>query len=225
MDERLLIQNADITTTAQQAIGGNILVEAQNILMKEDGDIRTNVTSGRGGGGNIVLRADSILAFGDSDILAFSPEGSGGDITLDTPAFFGQGFQEASIGANPEILDGNGSVDVNATGSIASGVLSLPDVSFVEGSLTELSDNFVDSEALVANSCIARSDAASTLVLVGRDRLPQSPGEALSNSYSVGEVQAVPTAPTAITEPQAVYQLADGRLVMSRGCEGVSDRD
>ena len=72
-----------------------------------------------------------------SDILAFAQDGRGGNVTLNTPAFFGENYQPASPGTDPATLDLNDRVDINASGAV-SGIITLPDVSFIQNSLTEL---------------------------------------------------------------------------------------
>ncbi|MDV3001599.1 MAG: hypothetical protein N5P05_003205 [Chroococcopsis gigantea SAG 12.99] len=74
---------------------GGINIAAGNVLLENNSNIRTNVAIGTGGGGQITLTADSILAFNDSNILAFAQDGAGGNINLNTPIFFGNGFHRA----------------------------------------------------------------------------------------------------------------------------------
>lgn len=223
--------NASIGTLALQASGGNVAIRAPQIRLEGDSNIVTSVLGGSGSGGNIVMTADSILAFGDSDILAFSREGRGGNITLNTPAFFGENFRPASPGTEPILLDENGRVDVNASGAISSGAIALPDVSFIQNSLNDLPEGLVNADQLVAGSCIARTpEGQASFVVTGSDGLPSTPGESLPSAFPTGTVQAI-TAPTessaqaswqrgdAIAEPSAVFQLTDGRLVMSRACD------
>ena len=60
-----------------------------------------------------------------------------------------------------------------------------------------------------------------SFVVTGADGLPQQPGGGTISAYPTGTVQA-PTdaaAATAVQEPQGVYHLADGRLVLSHECE------
>jgi large exoprotein involved in heme utilization and adhesion len=123
------------------------------------------------------MEASSIIALDDSDILAFADDGAGGNITLQTPAFFGQNFTPASLTADPATLDGNDRVDINATGAI-SGVVTIPDVSFIENSLNDLTDNIVVTDQLLAGSCIARAgDDQATFVNTGSGGLPVRPDD------------------------------------------------
>ena len=207
--------DSNVTTIAQTA-GGDITIAAGKVRLHDNSDIATNVRSGTGG--NITLVGNIILAFDDSDILAFATDGRGGNITLDTPIFFGENF----IPGSPSPFDGNNRVDINATGSIASGNISIPDVSFIENSLNELSGEIVDTATLTAGSCIARNDdTEGSFIVTGGEGLPQQPGSDTVSAYPTGTVQSIPatTATLAIQEPQSVYRLADGRLVLSHECE------
>ncbi|UBF25608.1 hypothetical protein K9N68_29235 [Kovacikia minuta CCNUW1] len=244
-----------ISSTARRSSGGNINVTARTIRLSDDSDITTNIFSGTGRGGNITLAAESIVALNDSDILAFARDGQGGNITLNTRAFFGQNYRP---GSSPP-FDGNRRVDIDASGTI-SGIISLPDVSFLQNSLTEFSQNLVDVSTLLTNSCIVRTrQQVGSFFITGSDGLPERPGEAPISAFPTGEVRSVKAegrgqraegqkdaetrghgdaetsiqnskfkiqnSPTPswkigdpIVEPQGVYQLPNGQLVMSREC-------
>ena len=216
--------DSDITTAARRASGGAINLAASDIHLSGDSDIRTNVSSGTGGGGNITLIADLIVVFDDSDILAFASDGQGGDITLNTPAFFGENFNPALSDVPPEALetlDGNDRVDINSSGQLSSGTITLPDISFIENNLNELSGNLVNTETLTAGSCIVRSsDTEGSFIITGGEGLPQQPGGDTLSIYPTGTIQTIPetTATQTIQEPEGVFQLADGRLVLSHEC-------
>ncbi|MGB3493783.1 MAG: filamentous hemagglutinin N-terminal domain-containing protein [Elainellaceae cyanobacterium] len=228
IDNILILDNSDITTQAEAFAGGAINIQAEDIRLFGDADITTFVNSGAAGGGNISLTADSIIAFDDSDILAFSADGRGGNVTLDTPAFFGENFNPVSLNADPAGLDNNDRVDINASGAVAGTVL-LPDVTFIQNSLNDLPESLINTEDLIANSCVIRNaDGSSSFVITGSEGLPNRPGDIVSSEYPTGEVQAVPHESSEqdgswqigdpIIEPQGVYQLPTGELVMSHEC-------
>ena len=219
------LTNSDISTSAEQASGGAITITARNLQLNGDSNLRTNVASGAGGGGDILLTADSILAFGDSDILAFARDGKGGNITFNTPIFFAEGFQP--IPQDPNSLDGNNRFDINASGAV-SGIVTSPDLSFIRNSLIDLPENLIDIENLIANSCVVPNrQKAGTFVITGSGGLPTRPGDASMSSYSTGTVRAIPDKSASsqswqpgnpIIEPQSVYRLSNGKLVLSREC-------
>ncbi len=129
-------------------------------------------------------------------------------------------------------MDGNNSVDANASGPV-SGVITLPDTSFIQNSLNELPQNLIDTSNLIANSCIARSSRQQqgSFKITGSGGLPSRPGDALMSTYTFGNVRSVSNANPStnstrrpwrkgdqIVEPQGVYRLSSGQLVLSREC-------
>ncbi|GFE70794.1 filamentous hemagglutinin N-terminal domain-containing protein [Chroococcus sp. FPU101] len=217
----LTSNNSTISTSATQASGGSITISAQDIRLRGNSDIRTNVSSGAGGGGDINLNADSILAFNDSDILAFAQDGIGGNITLNTPVFFGNGYSPTEQNnQNPDNLDNNNRVDINASGAV-SGVISVPDLTFIQNSLFEFPETLINTENLLANSCVVpHQQQAGTFVLTGPDGLPTRPNHNLTSPYPTGTILTIPKPSPLpkIDEPQGFYRLNDGKMVLSTKC-------
>ncbi|MEQ8960211.1 MAG: hypothetical protein RLP02_20190, partial [Coleofasciculus sp. C2-GNP5-27] len=234
---QLSANNGSIETSATQSAGGAITITASDIRLFGDSDIRTDVASGVGGGGNITLTADTILAFADSDILAFAQDGKGGDITFNTPVFFGFAYAPAPKGTDPDTLDHNGRVDINATGAVE-GVITLPDTSAVRNSLTPLSNNQIDTDKLIAESCIARrhEPKRGSFFITGTGGIPFRPGDLYVTPYQTGTVRSIPSQGDGeageessstrrpwkmgdpIIEPTGIYRLANGELIMGRLC-------
>ncbi|MFP4123777.1 MAG: beta strand repeat-containing protein, partial [Coleofasciculus sp.] len=231
---QLTANNGSIETSATQSAGGAITITAADIRLFGDSDIRTDVASGVGGGGNITLTADTILAFADSDILAFAQDGKGGDITFNTPVFFGFAYAPAPKGTDPDTLDHNGRVDINATGAVE-GVITLPDTSAVRNSLTPLSNNQIDTDKLIAESCIARrhEPKRGSFFITGTGGIPFRPGDLYVTPYQTGTVRSIPREGAGeessstrrpwkigdpIIEPTGIYRLANGELIMGRLC-------
>jgi len=228
---RLLVRDGAITTASEQSSGGDITITADKIRLYGDSDITTFVAQGgTGGGGNIDLETDSIIAFDDSDILAYAPDGKGGDLNLNTPVFFGENYSPASSRNDPPItLDANNRVDV-----AASGIITTPDVSFIQNSLTQLPENQIDTDSLLANSCIVRrhQPTQGSFTITGTGGLPQRPGDAQMSSFPTVDIETLPSdsIPTntnpnrswqkgdPIVEPQGVYRLPNGKIVLSREC-------
>jgi filamentous hemagglutinin family protein len=234
--DTLQAENGKIRTDSTQSRGGAITIRAGNIRLFGDSDIISNVASGTGGGGDIDLKAGSIIAFDDSDILAFARDGRGGDITLNTRAFFGENYRPAPRNTNPATLNGNNRVDVNASGAI-NGVITRPDTTFIQNSLTELPENQIDTDNLLANSCIVRRNQPTqgSFTITGSGGLPQRPGDAQMSSFPTVDIETLPSDGTPsntnpnrpwqkgdpIVEPQGVYRLPNGNLVMSRECSRI----
>ncbi len=167
--DRLQVQDSQITTSATQASGGAITLTARQFRLSGNSDVTTSVFDGTGGGGDIAIATQVLIALDDSDILAFSRNGRGGNITVQAPVFFGQGYTPAAFGTDPTTLDGNNRVDINASGKLSSGVITLPDLSELQRSIVSLPTDIVDVNALIASSCIAKrqSHAKGSLVVTG----------------------------------------------------------
>jgi large exoprotein involved in heme utilization and adhesion len=226
--------NIITSTSSENASGGDITLLASDVRLLGDSDIRTDV-QGQGGGGNIIVAADYVVAFDDSDILAYSVGGSGGNIVL--PAFFGENYfgtndrseNDSPSRAELNALDGNSQVNLDASGQVSSGTITTPDTSFIQNSLSDLPDSSIDTEILVANSCVVRSRTQpGRFIISGPGNLPQRPGHATQADFPTGTVRSIPDeaspAPDRwqpgdpIVEPQNAYQLEDGRIVLSREC-------
>jgi filamentous hemagglutinin family protein len=231
--DTLEANNGTIATSTTKSAGGVITITAGDIRLFGDSDIISNVASGADNGGNINLTADSILAFDDSDILAFARDGRGGDITLNTRVFFGENYRPAPKGTDPNTLENNNQVDVNASGAV-NGVITTPDVSFIQNSLTELPENQIDTDSLLASSCIVRRNQPTrgSFTITGTGGFPQRPGDAQMSTFPTVDIETLPNDSTPtntnpnrpwqkgdpIVEPQGVYRLPNGKPVLSREC-------
>ncbi|MEM8832483.1 MAG: filamentous hemagglutinin N-terminal domain-containing protein, partial [Cyanobacteria bacterium P01_G01_bin.19] len=161
------LNNGNISSRSDRSSGGEITILAGDIRLRGDSDIQTNVENGGGGGGNITLSADSIAAFDDSDIFAFSADGIGGDITLATDVFFASNFSSFSLNAEPQFLNNNSRVDINASGLI-SGSIDIPKVNFLPNSFAELSEDTIDADEVIVNSCaVNREGGGGTFIITG----------------------------------------------------------
>ncbi|MEA5464072.1 two-partner secretion domain-containing protein [Leptothoe sp. PORK10 BA2] len=223
VDGRIRVTNGEISSLALATSGGRVDIRAGNLILRENSNILTLVGFGEGSGGNITIIADFVIALDDSDILAFSADGQGGDIDISRTTFFGQNANIGSGNLTQEelfALNGNDRVDVNASGGVEPGQIIVGDSSFIENSLTSLADTITDTTALTAGSCIARTDESlGSFTVTGSGGLPHRPGDSAISAYPTGTVRtgAAPTA--TLQEPDSVYQLPDGRLVLSRACE------
>ena len=229
VEQVLNVLDSSIRTSAEQSNGGEIQITAKNINLRGDGDIFTSVNSGIGSGGDIAIDANSIIAFDDSDIFTFAVGGQGGNINLITNSFFAESFTLNSLDANPNTLNDNNRADINATG-VVNGVVDIPDVSFLQNALTELNNDAINTEQLVANSCVVPNrKQEGTFLITGRGGLATTPDDESVADFSTGDVQTIEERDTSyqwqsgnpIIEPSGVYLLSDGRLVMSRKCENM----
>ena len=233
-----LDKKGEIQATTLSGNGGNITIGAQKyLLLRRDSNIST--TAGKkpagGDGGNITIDTPFIIAAPsrNSNITAQAYTGSGGVITINGTALFNIAPRSDDFPTSNDITTSSrfglaGTTSVNAL-----------DGSFLENSLTEFPQNLIDPNALLANSCIVRNRGQNrgqggTFLVTGSGGLPVRPSDPPPSPFPTGEVRSLPEAGNReqetenrqswqpgdpIMEPQGIYRLANGRLIMSRECE------
>ncbi|NJN74793.1 MAG: filamentous hemagglutinin N-terminal domain-containing protein, partial [Limnothrix sp. RL_2_0] len=227
--ENGFIPNPNTNVFIDQNNESNGLILANNNIII-DGEPFDPLDPNGNNGGDIQVLSNAVVLLEASNIISLSANGRGGDITLintfSDPANTDIVREISQRNLDPReeirIRKTNNQVDIVSTGPIASGGIELNTTNLAENNLIELPNNLVDTDAVVYNSCIARSDDnEGYLTLTGRDRLPQTPNESTTTAYSTGTIQTIAETneSAAITEPQAIYQLADGRFVMNRDCQ------
>ena len=219
-----------ISESQADANAGNITLNLNESLFLRRGS-RISTSAGTenapGDGGNIFINALNgfVVAVPDenSDITANAFTGAGGNVEINSEGVFGievrnQPTDQSDITASSE-LGVQGVTTINA-----------PDDSTIQNSLTELPQNQIDSETLIASSCVVRSNLQNgTFFITGKSNFPYRPGDPVPSDYSAVEVQPIPdntsTKPRSrwkigdpIVEPTGVYRLENGRSIMSREC-------
>ncbi len=219
-----LDNKAAIAAVTNSSDGGNISLTARDLLLfRRNSNISTTagLAKSGGNGGNININSKFIVASPEqnSDISANAYTGSGGRVQINSQGIFGieartKPTKKSDITASSE-LGVSGITNINA-----------PDTSYIQNSFTGAFPNVIDTNALIANSCIVRSSKQQgTFFITGSGALRSSPGDGLISIYSTGEVRNIePTSQIwkkgdRIVEPQGLYRLADGRLVLSRECD------
>lgn len=238
-DYVLLADGGKLSAVAPSSNGGNIdLTATQNLVLRRGSLISAEAgtaeasqliapTAGLGNGGNIAIRSPFVIAVReeDSDISANALIGDGGQVFIEARGIFGLEFRP---GRTP-LSDITASSEFGTSGLV---ILDVLDTDFIQNTLTELSQAPVDTDTLVAGSCIAYSGEAedSSFIVTGAGGLPDAPGRESTALFPTGTVRGtvdLATTPveepiwqpgTAIVEPTGVYQMSDGRLVLARGC-------
>ncbi|OBQ43774.1 MAG: hypothetical protein AN484_10635 [Aphanizomenon flos-aquae WA102] len=198
--------------------GGNINLTANDRLILRGGSgISTTAGTAQSGGdgGNININSRFIVAIPkeNSDIT-----GTGGNVEIYSQGIFG-------IESRPKLTEKS---DITASSEQGvAGVINInvPDTSSIQNSFTELSP-VIDTNSLIANSCISRGTKRqeNSFTITGSGALPTNrPGVAVS-TYTTGEVRGVGTTSRSwkkgdpIIEPQGMYRLDNGQLLLSREC-------
>ncbi len=209
------------TTTASQ--GGNIALQAQNfLLLRQGSSISTTAGTDRAGGngGNISIDGNLIVAVlqENSDITANAFSGRGGNITITTQGLFGI---EPHSTATP-LSNITASSQFGISGTIT---LNTPDVDPSRGTVA-LPAGLVDINALIANSCVARRSHQGRFVITGTGGLVAQPDDLANAAFPTYELvpdplkaeNAPPSRSTSITEPDRIYRLTTGEVVLGRSC-------
>ena len=164
--DSLLMRNSSITTEAKQADGGNIHVHAGYMVELIDSKITASVGGGpETVGGNITIDPQYVI-LNDSQIIANAYEGKGGNIRIIADVFL----------ASPDsIVDASSALGIDGTVDIRAPITN------ISGTLAPMQGNFLSTEALLRDRCIARirGERISSFVVSGRDGLPIRPGNVL----------------------------------------------
>jgi filamentous hemagglutinin family protein len=169
----LLDRSGSLTAATSSGGGGNISVQAQDIILRNGSSISTN--AGSSNGGDITINTDTLVAVPkeNSDITANAKAGSGGRVRISAQGIFGTQFRDrltplSDITATSELgLQFNGTVQVDIRGVDPS------------RGLTELPETFADSGDPIAQTCSSQSKN-NRFAVTGRGGLPPTPGEALN---------------------------------------------
>jgi filamentous hemagglutinin family protein len=215
-----LTEHGRIDAQSATVTGGNIFLTVPNLLILRNSS-QISATAGTtnpqapGNGGNIDITARFIVAIPkeNSDITANATQGRGGNININSQGIFG-------LKRQPKLTlfsDITASSDIGLTGKIN---LNTPDNNNLQNGLTQLPDSGIDTNALLANSCIIRLQKASqsSFYITGPGTIPISPGDLVLSDYPTSTPKSWKLGEP-IIEPQGFYKLTDGRLVMSHRCD------
>ena len=215
-----------ISTETSSGNGGNITLQLGELLLLRNGSqITTTAGTAQAGGdgGNIDIDSPFIVAIPneDSDITANAFTGRGGNVNIAARGIFG-------IESRPEPTDKSDITASSQLGIDGETNINTVDTSSIQNSFTGLSPS-IDTDALIANSCIVRGNQRqeNSFTITGSGALrPNRAGNVFVSNYTTGEVRGVETASRPwkkgdpIIEPQGLYRLSDGRLLLSRECSG-----
>jgi len=203
--------------------GGNInLTVDDRLILRHGSEISTTAGTAQAGGdgGNININSKFIIAVReeDSDITANAFTGTGGNVEINSQGIFGiesrpKRTKKSDITASSE-QGVSGAIKINA-----------PDTSSIQNSFTELSP-VIDTNALIANSCISRGTKRqeNSFSITGSGALTTNRPGVLVSIYTTGEVRGIETTSRPwkkgdpIIEPQGLYRLNNGQLLLSREC-------
>jgi len=107
----ILRNNTEIATKTENATGGSINIETFRLIYLQGGRIETSVHGGTGNGGNITIENPRFVVLNHSEIHAHAEEGHGGNIQIKSEQFISS--NKTSIDASSKLgVDGN--VQINS---------------------------------------------------------------------------------------------------------------
>jgi filamentous hemagglutinin family protein len=144
-----LIDGGEINTSTENAVGGNITVNTQNLLYLREGKIVTSVHGGKGNGGNIIIEAPVFVVMDKGQIKAQANEGQGGNIRIVSDQFITS--PDSLISADSRLgIDGKIEIDS-------------PDIN-IDDFLVVLPSNFLDVGADLKKPCHVQKKKSRFLV-------------------------------------------------------------
>jgi hypothetical protein len=159
--------NSSVSTEARFSDGGNITLNAGNLVFLQDSAITASVGEG-GDGGNINIDP-TFVVLDNSRIVANAVRGRGGNIQIVSDFFFKSPDSEVSASSKEGI---QGTVEIDS-----------PDTD-ISGSITVLPSGFLNVAALLGERCATRLSRNASSFVVGSLRgVPPGPDERLIGSY------------------------------------------
>ncbi len=187
--QSLQMNNGNITAETQAGNFGNILIQSQNLVLRNVSAITTNAQN-NATGGNISINTGVLTALENSDISANAVRGNGGSVQIDAQGIFGTQFR-------PQLTPESDITASSVFGRQGEVKLNTPDANPSSG-LVKLPSEFVDIFNQIALGCPADRD--STLTLVGSGGLPPNPIELLRTEAVITNDVVSQTKPKTISE-------------------------
>jgi filamentous hemagglutinin family protein len=206
---------SQISTKTTVSQGGDIRLQVQDfLLLRQGSSISTTAGTAQAGGdgGNITFDGNFIVAVPqeNSNLTANAFSGRGGNVRITAQGIFGIEPRPRETG----LSDITASSDFGISGTVT---LNRPDVDPSRGT-TPLPTGLVDTNALIANSCIARRNRQGRFVVTGTGGLATQPDDLSSATFPTYELIPEGSQAAGPAEPDLIYQLATGEIILGRSC-------
>ncbi|WP_375515223.1 hypothetical protein [uncultured Nostoc sp.] len=214
-DSIFLTNHGTISATTQSGNGGNLVLNAQQLLLMR-GNSKISVEAKEAGdGGNITLNAPSIVGLENSDIIANAVKGRGGNIQITTQGLFGLKFRSQLTPEN----------DITASSQFGvSGTVQVNTIGVDPNSgLVELPANVTDPSQQIVTGCTGNQ--RNPFVATGRGGVPQNPNQQVMNDRTwsdtrdisayrkTREVTAqIPPSPEILVQATSWHRNANGKV-------------
>ncbi|HBE53558.1 MAG TPA: filamentous hemagglutinin [Cyanobacteria bacterium UBA11369] len=222
--DSIRLSNGSLNAATVSGAGGDIRVRSQTLQLRNGSNITTD--AGNTDGGNITIDTGTLAALENSDISANAQQARGGRVTINASGIFGTEFRSRQT-SNSDITATGGTPALSGTVEIST------TNNDVENAIAPQDNNFANTDAVLATSCIARNRAGNSFTVTGNGGLPSTPYDPLASRYSLAQVQGIgtldqrsaevtppsPESPVAIEEAQGIVITADGQTKLVSGMQ------
>ncbi|MGI0493637.1 filamentous hemagglutinin N-terminal domain-containing protein [Alkalinema pantanalense CENA528] len=214
---QIILDSGNIRASTFSGQGGNIQIQARDLILLRHGSQITATSGGSGNGGNITIRNQFLVGTENSDIVANAFQGQGGNIQITTQGIFGlvyrlQQTPDNDITASSE-FGVNGTVNVDTIGTDPN------------AGLTELPVNVTDPSQKIATGC--SKTQGSKFIATGRGGLPPNPTQQMMHYITWNDLRDLsayrdqphtiaekPTTQPVLVQASGFQRKADGSIAL-----------
>jgi len=161
---QLDMHDSQISTAAEQANGGNILINTDQQVNLEQSQISATVSGGQGNGGNLAISNPRFFQLANSQVSANASAGRGGVVLIVTETSLNN-YNSLITASSETGLDGEVKID-----------------SIYQVGIDSLPGDFLRATDLIKNPCASRTATQySSFKLIGRQGLPNAPDDLQGN--------------------------------------------
>lgn len=186
-DSVFLDNKGTITAATTSGEGGEIQLQAQDLVLMRHNSLISAEAGGTSNGGNIKTDTLFLVALENSDIVANAQGGFGGRVAIQARGIFGtQARRERT--AQSDITASS------AAGPQFDGVVEIQTINVdpIKG-LEALPENIIDATGLIAQDCGTGGKAqSSNFTVTGRGGLPPNPGETIPSDAVLEDLGTAP---------------------------------
>ncbi|HEY9691619.1 MAG TPA: filamentous hemagglutinin N-terminal domain-containing protein [Oculatellaceae cyanobacterium] len=154
-----------LTATSATGQGGNIKLQADNLLSLRHGSNISAFSNGSGNEGNIQLNTNLLVAMEKSSIIANAFAGPGANINIRSQGLF---FSPDSRVTASGTINIEGQTNVNAT--------------------ADLPETVLQGQNLITQGCAATATSGNNFIVTGKGGLPLNPAEILSGERVLADL-------------------------------------
>jgi filamentous hemagglutinin family protein len=168
----ILIDNqGGITASTESGNGGNVRLNLQQFLLMRHNSLISASAAGSGNGGNLSINAPVIVGLENSDIIANAVQGRGGNINITAQGIIGLEFRNTLTPRVDLTNDITASSEFNVNGTVQINTIGVDP----NAGLVNLPVDLADPTHQIAQGC--RGTQGSSFVVTGRGGMPLSPME------------------------------------------------